>query len=217
MRTELNHLNYPFSNPFEVLEIFENKISRFFGSKYCVLVDSCTHGIELCLRSTFSDQKEIVIPLNTYISIPMTLEKLGIQYVFADRYWEKYYQINPTRIYDAATLWEKDSYIAGTMMVLSFQHKKHIKIGRGGAILLDDENLYNRLRKMRYDGRDLSKNHQDDQIDNIGYHYYMTPEDAALGVMLFDQHYEDVAKIWTSDNYVPLTNYKVFSKIKVIK
>ena len=29
---------------------FEKKIAKFFGSKYAVATDSCTHAIELCLR-----------------------------------------------------------------------------------------------------------------------------------------------------------------------
>ena len=37
---------------FAILTEFENKISEFFGSPYAIAVDSCTHGIELCLRYT---------------------------------------------------------------------------------------------------------------------------------------------------------------------
>jgi dTDP-4-amino-4,6-dideoxygalactose transaminase len=36
--------------PFEIISDFEKSISNFFGSKYAVCVDSCTHGVELCLR-----------------------------------------------------------------------------------------------------------------------------------------------------------------------
>jgi len=215
MRTELAELTYNFTNPFEVLDIFESKLAEFFGSRYCVLVDSCTHGLELCLRLTNEVKEEITIPMNTYMSVPMMLQKLGINYFFHINKWRSYYQLEPTNIYDAATLWEENSYIKGSMMVLSFQHKKHIKIGRGGAILLNDEGLYERLKKARYDGRDLTKNHADDQINEIGYHYYMTPEDAALGIQLFDKHKNDAAKIWTNEDYVPLIKYNIFKNIKV--
>ena len=37
---------------FNVVTEFEKKISEFFGSPYAIAVDSCTHGIELCLRYT---------------------------------------------------------------------------------------------------------------------------------------------------------------------
>lgn len=215
MRTELERLNYKFSNPFEILDIFEKKLANFFASPYCVLVDSCTHGIELCLRINYDYKNSITIPLHTYMSIPMMLDKLDIVYNFSNTTWNRYYKLSPTNIYDAATLWEPNSYLPNTMMVISFQYKKHIKIGKGGAILLDDEQQYNRLRKLRYDGRDLSKLHHEDQITEIGYHYYMTPEDAALGIMLFDKHSNEDSKTWSNADYRPLTEYSVFNNIKV--
>lgn len=215
MRSELENLNYDYSNPFEVLDIFEKKLANFFGSKYCVLVDSCTHAIELCLRSIYDYRNDIGIPLHTYMSVPMTLHKLEIPYFFQNKTWEKYYQLGNTFIYDAATLWETGSYIKNTLMCLSFQHKKHLKIGRGGAVLLDDKHLDERLRKMRYDGRDLSMPHHEDKVTTIGYHYYMTPEDAALGIMLFDKVFDKVAKIWTDKDYQPLSQHPVFKNIKI--
>ena len=35
---------------FETVTNFEKKIAEFCGSPFAVAVDSCTHGIELCLR-----------------------------------------------------------------------------------------------------------------------------------------------------------------------
>jgi dTDP-4-amino-4,6-dideoxygalactose transaminase len=35
---------------FEIISEFEKSIAKFFGSPYAVAVDSCTHGVELCLR-----------------------------------------------------------------------------------------------------------------------------------------------------------------------
>ena len=61
---------------FEVVATFENKISEFFGAPYAVAVDSCTHGIELCLR--YTNEKKISVPKRTYLSIPFLAEKLNI-------------------------------------------------------------------------------------------------------------------------------------------
>ena len=36
---------------FDIIKLFELKIANFFGSPYAVATDSCTHGIELSLRS----------------------------------------------------------------------------------------------------------------------------------------------------------------------
>ena len=43
---------------FNTVTEFENKIAKFFGSPYAVAVDSCTHGVELCLRHTKADKIE---------------------------------------------------------------------------------------------------------------------------------------------------------------
>ena len=48
---------------FEVVAEFENKIAEYFGAKHAIAVDSCTHGIELCLRYTQTQHAIIVIEL----------------------------------------------------------------------------------------------------------------------------------------------------------
>ena len=56
---------------FNVVTEFEKKISEFFGSPYAVAVDSCTHGIELCLRHTGEKKNKCTkknIPLNSLFS-----------------------------------------------------------------------------------------------------------------------------------------------------
>jgi hypothetical protein len=96
---------------FEVVTIFENKISEFFGAPYAVAVDSCTHGLELCLRHT--NETKINVPKRTYLSVPFLAEKIKLEREWRDDNWEKYYTINygDKRIIDAAVLWEKNSYI----------------------------------------------------------------------------------------------------------
>jgi hypothetical protein len=64
---------------------------------------------------------------------------------------------------------------------------------------------------MVRDGRDRELLWVNDDISEIGYHYYMTPEDAARGILLFDE-LSMVApdKTWTWQDYKPLTEYTVF-------
>ncbi len=38
------------SDPFHAVESFEDTIAKFYGAKYGVATDCCTHAIELCLR-----------------------------------------------------------------------------------------------------------------------------------------------------------------------
>src|ERR1035437_5588308 len=98
---------------FEAVTEFENKIAEFFGAPFAVAVDSCTAGVELCLR--YKKVKSIRCPKHTYLSIPMLANKLGIGLDFWDERWQDYYYVAPY-IIDAAVLWKKDSYIPGTFM-----------------------------------------------------------------------------------------------------
>jgi dTDP-4-amino-4,6-dideoxygalactose transaminase len=73
------------------------------------------------------------------------------------------------------------------LQVISFQIKKRIPIGRGGVILTDNEDAYKWLKLASYDGRDLTKPYTDpEHVSMVGYHMYMTPEDAARGIILID-------------------------------
>lgn len=86
---------------------FESKIAQFFNAPYAVAVDSCTHGIELCLR--LNNITKISVPVRTYLSIPMLANKLKIQLDWRDEQWENFYSLNfeDKKIIDAAVLWEK--------------------------------------------------------------------------------------------------------------
>lgn len=189
---------------------FENEISKFFNSPYAVAVDSCTHGIELCLRLT--NTNKINVPVRTYLSIPMLSNKLGIKLEWRDEMWENYYTLNfeNKRIIDAAVLWKKNSYIPNTYMCLSFQFQKHLSLGRGGMILLDNEEDFIKLKKMSYDGRLPNIPWRDQNIDTMGYHYYMTPETAQMGLDKLTQAINSEPKKWKYEDWPDLTKMSVF-------
>ena len=188
--------------------LFEQTIAEYFGSPYAVAVDCCTHALELCLR--LINPRIVTCPAHTYLSVPMTLEMLGIDWGFVDKPWTDYYFLGHTNIVDAAVLWQQNSYIDGTFMCLSFQFKKHLNLGRGGMILLDDEDAYKTLKKMRYDGREDDIPWADQNVETMGYHYYMTPETAQLGLDKFRMARATHPKTWTQDNYPDLRKMKVF-------
>lgn len=193
---------------FEIVNNFEKKIASFFNSKYCVATDSCTHAIELSLR--LIKPSSVQITPYTYISIPFTLIKLNIPFTWKDEHWKNYYYIENTSIIDAAPFWRKNSYIQNTFMCLSFQNKKHLPLGRGGAILCDNYEAYSKLKKMSYDGRNLNLPWAEQDIDQIGYHYYMTPETALQGLILLEQVKEKPLKTWSSLDYPDLRKMSVF-------
>ena len=192
---------------FNTVTEFEKEIAHFFGAKFGIAVDSCTHGIELCLRYTGADQ--IICPKRTYLSIPFLSHKLGIKLEWKDQNWLDYYYLTPN-IIDAAVLWKATSYIPDTFMSLSFQYQKHLSLGRGGMILTDNEEAAIELKKMSYDGRLPNIPWRDQDISTIGYHYYMTPETAQLGLDKLDKAIETKPKQWVVTDWPDLTQMKVF-------
>jgi dTDP-4-amino-4,6-dideoxygalactose transaminase len=192
---------------FNTITEFENKIADFFGSPYAVAVDCCTHGVELCLRYTKSDH--ISVPKNTYLSIPFLAEKLNINREWRYEDWVDYYYVTD-KIIDAAVLWKPNSYIPGTYMNISFQFRKHLALGRGGVILTDNKKAAEILKKMSYDGRDPNVLWRDQNIDMIGYHYYMTPETAQLGLDKLPKAIETKPVQWTIKDWPDLTQMDIF-------
>ena len=82
------------SDPFHAVEHFEDTIAKFYGAKYGIATDCCTHAIELCLR--YEGYDKITLPEHTYISIPMTCEKLGLDWRFDNIEWYDQYHLGGT-------------------------------------------------------------------------------------------------------------------------
>tara|TARA_Y100000356_G_C11214898_1_gene265661 strand:- start:218 stop:862 length:645 start_codon:yes stop_codon:yes gene_type:complete len=193
---------------FEVVNKFENKIAEFFGAPYAVAVDCCTHGIELCLRQ--QEVLTLIVPKRTYLSVPMLANKLNIRLQWSDEQWEDYYWLEGTNIIDAAVLWKKDSYIPKTFMCVSFQFQKHLSLGRGGIILTDNKEAAIELKKMSYDGRLPNVPWRDQNIDTMGYHYYMAPEIALMGLNKLEKAINTPPKKWSIDEWPDLTEMEIF-------
>ena len=98
-------------------------------------------------------------------------------------------------------------------MCLSFQNQKHLSLGRGGMILCDNQQDWITLNKMRYDGRHILTSWYDQDIDTVGYHYYMTPETAQLGLAKFKTVRDQEPLIWGWQRYRYLPDLKVFSNV----
>ena len=178
---------------FNVLDNFEAMISKYTGAPYVVLTDSCTYAIELCLRHQ-KYKGPIILPHQTYISIPMTMHKLGLS-IYWDKEvnWDYEYRIAPTNIWDSARAFDKDMYVPGRQQCVSFGWDKRLAIGHGGAILLDKRGDYFSLKPMAYDGRRVNEYSpwQSQKSWFIGYHYNMRLEDAAKGIDMM-QHLDEV-------------------------
>jgi dTDP-4-amino-4,6-dideoxygalactose transaminase len=94
-------------------------------------------------------------------------------------------------------------------MCISFQFRKHLSLGRGGIILTDDKDKALELKKMSYDGRLPDIPWREQNIDCVGYHYYMTPETAMLGLQKLPKAILTQAKQWTVEDWPDLTGMKI--------
>ena len=193
---------------FKVIGEFEQKIAKFYGSPYAVAVDCCTHAIELCLR--YKEVKKYTVPPNTYPSVPNLAQKIGIELRWKDEDWQDYYWVDGFQIIDAAVLWKENSYITGTFMCLSFQFQKHLSLGRGGMILTDDYDVAHELTQMSYDGRIPNVPWRDQNIETMGYHYYMTPETAHNGLNKLEEAKNTKPRDWVLEDWPDLTKMEIF-------
>ena len=191
-----------------LIEKFENEIAKFYNSPYAIAVDCCTHAIELCL--IYSNAKKISVPAHTYLSVAFLGKKLGIEWEWSNDDWQDYYFIGGTNIIDAAVFWKKNGYIPNTYMCLSFQFQKHLSLGRGGMILTDSKQAYQILKKMVHDGREPGIPWRSQNINHYGYHYYMTPEIAQLGLKKLPEAIKQKPKKWVITDWPDLRSMEIF-------
>ena len=195
-----------------VLE-FEDTIAKHCGSKYALACDSNSNALRLMLHYLNITGKNINIPKNTYVSVPNQIILSGNIPVFENIEWLGYYRIGDTNIVDSATLFGKGIYIPGSYQILSFHFKKILNIGKGGMILTDNSEFIKWARPMIYDGRHIDSMYTDDEFECIGWHMYMTPEDAYKGLEIFnnnlkDEHVRSCGSSWTYKDLTQQTIYK---------
>ena len=171
----------PINNPYLIVKYFEEELSNYTGSKYAICVDSCTNAIFLCCK--YFKVNSTTIPRRTYLSVPQAIINAGGNVILEQLKWKGQYQLKPYPIFDSALRLTSNMYKAGTFVCLSFHYKKHLSIGKGGAILTDNYEAYCWFKKMRYEGRSETS-YWDDTINEVGYNMYMTPYEAAIGLSL---------------------------------
>jgi dTDP-4-amino-4,6-dideoxygalactose transaminase len=165
------------SKDYNIITLFEKTLAEFTGAPYVVATDCCTHAIELCFR--LLNIKECSLPAHTYLSVPQTLRLLGVDYQLNFYMWLGEYRFKETPVWDSARMLRPGMYRAGQYQCLSFGPGKPLDNTRGGAILLDNEEHYKRLKRMSNDGRDLSfARWEEQETFEQGYHYMMRIEEA---------------------------------------
>ena len=168
------------------VEEFENRLCEYTGAPYAIAIDSCTNAILLaCEYCHVAGFDEITIPCRTYPGVPCSIIHAGGRVKFEDISWDGIYNLRPTNIWDYAKRFKKLMYVHDRIQCVSFHGKKILNIGRGGAILTNNEALSQWAKKARFDGRDPISLHAD-EIISVGHSCYMQPEQAARGMTLLD-------------------------------
>lgn len=171
-----------------VVEQFEQRMAAYCGAPYAVAVDTCTAALALCCRSLSPGKETVTLPCRTYLGVACALHHAGFQVQLEPITWRGAYPIylgnteNRPIVVDSACQLHQGMYAARTLTCLSFQYRKHLKIGRGGMILTDSEVCAQWLRQARFCGRGTPNG----APAFIGWHCFMEPERAARGLVLLD-------------------------------
>jgi dTDP-4-amino-4,6-dideoxygalactose transaminase len=174
-----------------ITEMFEKELAKYTGAPYVVAVDSCCSAIFLSLMWMREKMGEsiradpIVIPAHTYMGVPCEIRHAGFKVKFyaSEEVLTGQYKLDPLPVYDSALRLTSNMYIPGSFQCLSFTGPyKHIRIGKGGAILHDDPWADVWLRRARYSGRSELPYHVEQQFIQMGWNMYLLPSLAVLGL-----------------------------------
>ena len=198
--------------------MFEEEIAHYTGAPHAVSVDSCTNALFLVCK--YLEVKEVTIPSKTYLSVPQSIIHSGGEVIFDKtpqaNHWKGMYQLKPYPIWDAAKRLTSGMYIPGQYMTLSFHIKKLLPIWKGGMILTDNAEAADWFKKARYEGRS-EKYYKEDDITFNGWNMYMTPQQAAQGLAMFQNYPEHMSDLGEDNGYRDLTEFTVFKNNKVIE
>jgi dTDP-4-amino-4,6-dideoxygalactose transaminase len=206
----------------KITEEFEKKLSDYTGAPFVVTVDNQSNALFLSMMYENVKGMDIEIPCRTYPSVPCEIIHAGAKVKFKEvdgTTIKGAYQLYPTKVWDSALRFTSDMYIPNTHMCVSFTGPyKHLKLGKGGAILTDDENAYKWFKKARFSGRDECSYHEDDFDNNpvIGWNFYMMPEISARGLLLISQFYDSKGNPLKNEDlelpYPDLSKFKLYQQ-----
>lgn len=213
-------------NVYDITNEFEKKLSEYTGSPYVVTVDNMSNGLFLALYyekhvNKYIVNDYIVIPNRTYPSVPCEIIHAGLKVKWDKKHSQVFkgkltgaYQLKGSNVWDSALTFTADMYKPKTHMCISFTGPyKHFKLSKGGAILTDSHEAYLWFKRARYSGRRACSYH-DDNLDMLGWNFYMMPELAARGLLLMGQFYEGENKKENEDlkiAYPDLSKFPIYT------
>lgn len=209
---------------YDVTDEFEQQLAKYTGARYAVCVDNASNALFLALiyEKGIGDSwsNTITIPNRTYPSVPCEIIHAGAKIdwqMVKGKTIKGAYQLYPTNVWDSALRFTAGMYKPDTHMCLSFTGPyKHFKLSKGGAILTDNYQAYLWFKRARYSGRRECSYH-DDNLDMLGWNFYMMPELAARGLLLMNQFYDSsTSKPKTNEDlemsYPDLSKFKIYNQ-----
>lgn len=193
---------------FRVVEDFEAALCAYTGAPFAVTTDSCTNALFLAMtrRGLGGAHGHVRIPKHTYVGVVQAAISVFFRsFRLEEIKWVGEYDIHPLKVVDSAKWLRDGMYRKGTLTCLSFQAYKQLPIGRGGAILCDDEDDADWFRKARFDGRDMQTSLYRQERFGFGGHMYMTPPDAARGLWLMQGLKDNAEPIGSWEDYPDLS------------
>lgn len=202
---------------YKITEAFEDALAKYTGAPFCVAVDNCSNAIFLALKYEGIEGAEISIPSRTYPSVPCEIIHAGGSVRFErvkGNAIKGAYQLKPTRVWDCALRFTAGMYDPGQVMCLSFTGPyKTMKLSKAGAILTDDYQAYLWFKRARFSGRRECSYHTDN-LDMLGWNFYLLPEIAARGLQLINQFYDKAGRPLSNPDiemsYPDLTKFSVY-------
>lgn len=204
---------------YAITEQFEQALSDYTGAPYVVTIDNACNAIFLALYYEKNIAKTLTadtleMPCRSYPGVPPELIRNGFKIKFnpmSDKYLEGPYNFYPSKTWDSALRFTYNMYIPGTFMCISMTGGlKTFKAGaKMGAILTDNKEAADWFKRARFSGR-REKPYMEDNLDMLGYNYYLNPELAVRGLILMTGFYKDGKPIHNPDVKLPYPDLSKF-------
>ncbi len=174
---------------------FEQAIRQQIGIKHCIGTCNATVALEILVRAA-GLSGEVIVPAFTFVATAHALRWVGLTPVFADIHPSSH-TLDPAAVEAAITprtsgimavhLWGRPCDVDGleavaarhdlVLEVLSFHATKIVNSFEGGAIVTNDDELAERVRRMRCFGFS-----DYDTVTALGINGKMTEAAAAMGL-----------------------------------
>lgn len=206
--------------PYQVVEDFEKALAEYTGAPAAVTTTSCTMALLLAIKAWMRfagiARMKAYVPKRTYVGVPMSVINAGCEVEFTDERWLGAYRLDPLPVWDSARwftggLYNKLGIGDRHLVCVSFHATKTLALEQGGAILCGEHHA-ERLRRLRFDGRQTGVAVASDTIAEVGYHCPMIPSVAAVGLLrLSTMLGKDFPPI-PNDEYPDLSKMPAFRK-----